>query len=838
MSNLFNILFVPISLIMAALTSLTNILLKIFGKLINKIINRFAKNTNDVGYFDSYFKNHPDPLLRGDLHSAALKLYPKERFPTFYKKIHADLRKHVVVDGRIRGSSLLPAYTLPQAYISNELVSESKQTAMRSGLLVFLLSFLVISIAACFYLFSNFGANVPTFELPKNVDDWGGMYPNYVFLNMLMVYSTSVVSLLSQLFASLSLSIALVIAPVAIVATLLGLVTFWGSWRYLIFKSMDKQAEPLRRETKESVVRWKFRYEQRQLEDEAYLAQLNEVERVGEREEDLITIGSATGHFNFRGLLTGPRQNQKLKMAISDLFQNTIVLGGTGSGKTRTILLPMITQLIKQQDKRDLSLYVTDAKAVLWQDVVAIAQKMGKQVQILGVQENELGVDLLDGISPSFAADQIKSVMRQNGGASADSFWPDMASNMIRHVFTVLLAWERTKGGLEYARASAERPYSLVSAYKLALDAAYIDGWMRQIESDILDCIENDFQAIADLAKSDLFASLRYLRLTWPTIAKDTRSGIESNITNALGSFESDVRLREKFASGEKADINISELWGNKITCVNLPDSELGNAGKIINVFLKTLLFSEAKRRQAANPDIAQVQQLAFVADEYQSLITADVSGISDATFPNISRSTGLFYIVATQGVVGLEQAIGQHAAANFMNNMRNKIFLQIEESATMNFAKMLAGKTMRFHSYSSDHHESFESMKRENGFDPLLLGSAKLTKDVQDKAGLITGIIRSCGKFNLSAVRKMFVFNSSISIFQLPQNGQNDYRAEANRIDDKNADYMKSGNEMVDVLTDSDLVQMGRTHAYCFIWRSGHSRQDLVKLTDISQIN
>ncbi len=406
---------------------------------------------------------------------------------------------------------------------------------------------------------------------------------------------------------------------------------------------------------------------------------------------------------------------------------------------------------------------------------------------------------------------------------------------MMRHVFTVLRAWERTAGGITYAESSSERPYSLVSAYRLALDAQNVNGWMKQIEDDILNCVENENESILDFAKSDMYASLHYLRSVWPMIAKDTRSGIESNITNALGNFEADVRLREKFASGEKADITVGEFWGNKITCVNLPDSELGNAGKIINVFLKTLLFNEAKRRQAADPDIASKQQLAFVADEYQSLITADVSGISDATFPNISRSTGLFYIVATQGIVGLEQAIGQHAAANFMNNMRNKIFLQIEESATMNFAKMLAGKTMRFQSFSGDHHESFESMRRESGFDPVLRGAAVLQSAVSERAGLMTGLINSFGKFELSDVRKMFVFEGSTRMFGMP-NRNDDSRAEGNRVEDKNSDYMKSGNEMSDVLSDSDLVQMGRTHAYCFIWRSGHSRQDIVRLTDISQ--
>lgn len=779
-NTIARLLRMPFDALMALINPLTVVAQKVFGKLIDKLLQRFY-DVNKVGYFDDYFKNHENPLLRGDLHAAALNMYPKSRFPTFYKMIADDLRKHIVVDGRIRGSGYLPAYTLPQSYISDQLVHDSKQAAMKSGFLILIVSFLAITLVASFNLFENvLSAAMLTYELPASADDWG-MFPVAIAFQKGLLYSSSFLAIAAKLFASLSVAVALVVLPAAAVAGMLGVITFWGSWRYLIFKSMDDYAAPLRRETKESIVRWKHRFEQRELEEQAYLAQLNEVERVGEKEDDLVTIGEATGHFNFRGLLTGPRQNQKMKVAISDLFLNTIVLGGTGSGKTRTILLPVITQLIKQQDKQDLSLYVTDAKAVLWNDVAAIAKKLGKPIQVIGVGENEFGVDLLDGISPSFASDLIKPVMRQLGGAAGDSFWPDMASNMMRHVFTVLRAWERTTGGLHYAESSSERPYSLVSAYRLALDAQNIDGWMKQIEADILNCIENDFAAISDLAKSDLYASLRYLRSTWPMIAKDTRSGIESNITNALGNFEADVRLREKFASGEKVDITIDECWGNKITCVNLPDSELGNAGKIINVFLKTLLFNKAKLRQSIDPDIAAKQQLAFVADEYQSLITADVSGISDATFPNISRSTGLFYIVATQGIVGLEQAIGQHAAANFMNNMRNKIFLQIEESATMNFAKMLAGKTMRFQSYDGGHHESFESMRRESGFDPVLRGAARLERAVSEKAGLLTGLFNSFGEFQLSVVRKMFEYDG----FNIPtlfnQNRDDDQRSEMN---------------------------------------------------------
>lgn len=119
-------------------------------------------------------------------------------------------------------------------------------------------------------------------------------------------------------------------------------------------------------------------------------------------------------------------------------------------------------------------------------------------------------------------------------------------------------------------------------------------------------------------------------------------------------------------------------------------------------------------------------------------------------------------------------------------------------------------------------------------GFDPVLRGAAVLERRVSERAGLMTGLMNSMGKFELNEVRKMFVFTGRT--FNMFNPSDTSGRSESNRIEDKNSDYMKSGNEMTDVLSDSDLVQMGRTHAYCFIWRSGHSRQDIVRLTDISQ--
>lgn len=828
-SFLMSTVLLPVRIIAAFLKPVTDAADMLLRPIINRILAKTGIS-NNVGFFDGYFAGHEDPLLRGDLPAAAEKEWPREKHPTFYRRIPDDLRKPVIVDGRIRGSSRMPIDVLPPVGITQDLVNESKGVAAWSGLKWFLIALVVGLGMSWFTAFSPLASfALPEWVRPAGVDFWSASDLEWQQKTDQAVTWTLY---LGQLLAVLTVGLIVTTWTSAVLAVSLGFSVFWSSWRKLIFRAADEHAEVIRAEAKEATVRWKQRFEMRELEESAYIAQLDEVDRV---QSPTIEIGEATGLFNFRGALTGPRQKTKIKLALEDLFQNTIVLGGTGSGKTFAAMEPVAAQLIQLQDQRDISLYVTDSKGVLWQDIKRIADKLGKgdRVQVIGVGAGEKGIDILDGLEPGFAADVIKSVMRQMGGTAGDSFWPDLAHNMCVHVLKVLQAWELTPEGINFGFETGERPYSLVHLYEFAMKAkdSGKESVMAKIEGDILNCLANDPEQLGTLAGVDLFASLEYLRVTWPTMAADTRSGIEANITNALGLFASNMALRRQFASGEASDLTIDDMWGRKITLVNLPRS-LGNAGRIVNVMLKSLLFNRALERQAADPKIRDKQQLGFLADEFQSLITADISaGFTDSSFPNECRSTGLFYFVATQGIRALQQAVGEDSALNFMNNMRNKIFLQIEEQATMAYAQQLAGKALRFLVFDNADHESVEAMRRETGQDPALLGSAVLTKDVKKSAG-IWALFSAWRKFKFDGLKRKFGETGSMSVGDMfnPEVSKtianNDKRAE-----DKHSDWMKSGNEAQDILSTSDLMQMGRTHAYMCITRGGHLRQDLIKL-------
>jgi type IV secretory pathway TraG/TraD family ATPase VirD4 len=82
---------------------------------------------------------------------------------------------------------------------------------------------------------------------------------------------------------------------------------------------------------------------------------------------------------------------------------------------------------------------------------------------------------------------------------------------------------------------------------------------------------------------------------------------------------------------------------------------------------------------------------------------------LSDATFWNVARSSGLVGIFATQTIAALEQALGSEAAANFLQQARSKIFFRSEDRSTVEYACWCAGEYERDRVYEDGLFESID---------------------------------------------------------------------------------------------------------------------------------
>lgn len=828
----------------------------VWSKLTDQSLDRF---------FDRCFRNSEDELLRGDIEAVARQHYPEGKFPHLYRKdIPEDLQRPLVVDGRLpNGAS--PAALAP-AFIDTVLVGQAYRRAALAGVFWLIVGMLAWNPQ------SYFGETLKsaieqsearTFDYQARQRADGEQNGNLPYLTMGVQLREDVWDLdslnrkaseqadLQRKVIESRRDAILSSAPSGTITVLLfSFLVFLGTWRGLVRDAAQQKIEPLRRQNKEAIIAWKYRIPERDVQYRAYMAQLTVV-----REFDnspLIEIGRASGMFRFRGQLSAPEQGQPVRMSLMDMMQHLLLLGGTGEGKTRSIILPVVKQLLAlratyaaEAKPRAISFYCTDGKAVLWRDIKNAAEKAGQgaDVRVIGCNEaaGEYGVDLLDGVDPQLLADIIRSVMRQTkGGEGGDSsFWPDMAADLLRNCATIARAWECTDDGLALVGKTGERIYSLVMIYQLAVD----DELQERAVRAVLDAIEDPAQwpYVAEYAGAELMDAIRYVRSQWLRLADATKTGITANVTNAMAPFASNVKLRGAFATGRGQHLmKISDAWG-AICLVNVSSLEYGIAGRIVNVMLKTLLYTEARKREMATPEIALGEKLLFVADEFQDLITADVAGMSDSNFWNVARSTGTIGFVSTQGMASLEQAVGRIAADNFALQMRSKIFLRVEDPATMEYAKKLAGKTLRSYTFESDRYESFEALVREQGINPLESGPARIVELPNNYLSALASGWFQVHKASLPISFETWRAAVDVDLRFVPSGTLGKPAGEESilsarqaaywRQEDKALAYMSDGNHEADVLRDEDMIGMGRAHAYVYLQRAGATRQDLLEI-------
>lgn len=806
------------------------------------------------GFFNRIFRNSKRDLLRGDLMAYAARRWPKERFPHLWMVgIPEDIKRPLVVDGRlIDGSS--PASVMAPNFVDTILVGQAFRRAVLAGLFWAFVGLLAWH--PQMYLGKMIGEGIggaarPMQSQPPHNDNrrvqgaelqedaWDFETVNTKMAEQQVLQEKVLQARHDSIMAS---------APGGFfTAVLFGFLVFFGTWRGLVQAAAQQRVEPLRRQQKESIVRWKYRLDQREVEYKAYLAQLKTAMEWDKTE--LIEIGKASGMFRFRGQLGAPAQGQALRYTLQDMGQHTLILGGTGEGKTRSIIVPAVKQIlairkrkIDAGETRAISIYGTDGKAVLWRDIKQAAEEMGQgdDVRVIGCRfaQGEYGVDLLDGVEPQLVADIIRSVARQTKGESGgDSFWPDMASEVLRNCSVIARAAECTKWGVDMANNTNERLYSLVFIYQLALDPELQLQAIGAIQESYSD--ERFLPALKEFITPELTYAVRYMSSQWETMASDTKTGIIANITQIMAPFASNMALRSSFASGTGEKLmSMAEAWG-RICLVNVSSLEYGIAGRIVNVFLKTLLYTEARKREMADPSIGYREKILFTADEFQDLITADVAGMSDANFWNVARSSGVIGFVSTQGMASLEQAIGRVSSENFALQMRNKIILRVEDPGTMEYAKKLAGKALRSYTFESHRHESYDSMVRETGHDPMQAGPARIIELPDNYIGALASGWLQVHKASLPLSFDTWKSVVEVDLRFVPASGfsgrDNSHLAAEQqaywRAEDKSLAYMADGNHEGDVLRDEDLISMGRAHAYVYLQRAGATRQDLVEI-------
>ncbi len=768
---------------------------------------------------DTFFARSRNPLLRGDLLAYAEQEYPNDIFPTAWKDIPDDVRHELVWDGRLLNGRRVAE--LAKAKITDEVVGTA---LVRSGVHALALTLLITSVPLYLMamdggrgLLGLFGAHTP---FPSWAWDNGAILP---------VIAWGLLTVIERFMFLLQVA----------VMTGLGLIAFPLFWFFAFAAAMNSAwntaSATMRVATRDSEVAWKTNFLGRQNQYKAYC---REVENACYRLKDqpIIPVGEATGLIRGRGDMEAPNRGQTVCYDGESIRQHTLILGGTGSGKTRLVIRPLFRRIMEAKwgEGHRIGAYVTDGKGTLWRDLEAVVAHRKEDIAILGTHPDHYGLDLCQGMTPLEISTTFKAVAGQINGETKDSFWPESASLLLMHSAALARALQLSGAVREKWRATRRcLPYSLVGIAQIASNETLIKECFQNFAdfARTLDDDETDDETTAIMTAAD--QSIEWLKGAHMTLGDTTKGSIIANVSSVLGKLSGAPDITARFCSGafeKKKTVDVDHALQGGILFIAIGETEHGMAGKVVNCWLKTRLYILAKRRLLTDPEGCRNTSCALVADEFQMLAT--VGPDTDTTFWNIARETGVFMVAATQSVAALNQAIGEHATNNLMNLLRSKIILKTEERSTLDYAKALAGEVARGWEYEPDFYatQSVRELEIGNGGRPhVSVGGFQGLYPITFTASTEQAAPYSAGHLTAMWQRASNpVGNGTVDTGDGGES-QNRQSMAAREEDQNRATY--TGSLQMRPKIDTDELLVGSGMAFAIIQRAGGDRMDVIDL-------
>lgn len=383
------------------------------------------------------------------------------------------------------------------------------------------------------------------------------------------------------------------------------------------------------------------------------------------KKTDWLTIGRSMGWLDKHA--RGLAKNQNIGFELEDLCQNFVCFGGTGSGKTSRFMYPMLFKLLNNYQNQNIGGLIFDVKGDFGKNVNQIFDYTKKKVLRIGLNSNNK-FNILKGISPELSSTYLKSIFYISGAKSSDSFLIDSAVELCKNSLGIL---SQVKGA-----------YTLNSLYLFILNDNY--------RKDILAKADSGAKLLNDREKRIFETYKSYYTEIFEKNEDRFKTSIKSTIAQALSNFQH-PDLVDCFSNPNAENINLEKIFNGEVFIIDLPLSTWGSGAKLIYTLIKLRFFSLVQNR----PNVNDETPVFFMCDEYQELISANQSDLSDLNFWDKSRSARCIGIVSCKSISSLNAALNNDYLANsILQNFRQKFVFNTEDNDTIKYFQDLLGST------------------------------------------------------------------------------------------------------------------------------------------------
>ena len=428
---------------------------------------------------------------------------------------------------------------------------------------------------------------------------------------------------------------------------------------------------------------------------------LNEVQTVNN--------GTITTHLSNDMSATFLKLSKTDNLSLRQAFQNFIIFGDPGSGKSVGVMANIITSYFNF----GFGLIATVFKEEEVNNILSIAEKYNRMDDVIILSPaNRWCCNILQDEYNSTKS--IKSVLEvitkvnniiQGGGSSASGdhqFWLDQAQEMFEAALRLvilkgvenLVLSEIEKvilNGIKKASNDSQEPKVDEQADAI-LDQYYDLAFDKIVE--INDKLQNDsvfgserFEIEED--RDGLLDALKYWQEIIPQVSQKQIQSVMTVVKSLFSRVKNGAIEKLLFADSndiEKAKtdnfyMDFTLTRKGKIIILNYPKEKYKETGALFQKIAKVIWMDSMQRNKEGQPSV-------LFSDEYQ-----EFASDYDTQFLSISRSYRVSLLLATQNIPSLKSVFNENKTDKFLANIQTKIFNKTTDISTIDYCQRLVGK-------------------------------------------------------------------------------------------------------------------------------------------------
>lgn len=362
---------------------------------------------------------------------------------------------------------------------------------------------------------------------------------------------------------------------------------------------------------------------------------------VKDKKEDILDVENK--------VYLGSDENNKPVYIVKDgLYQNILITGSIGSGKTSSA----VTNILDYFLKNNIYGLILDVKGNYINTVNKVAEKYSKKGKVITISlDSNFYYNPLDkpDVTPLQLAHTVRKVLTLiSDNNTSDTYWLDKVETYIKDFITLIRVYDKF--------------VTFSEVHKLAIDKEYLNNRIDEIKNVI---IKNNY---TDDKLFEINTSLSNLKNEYLKLDERTSSIIRSEITRITDAFVSNYNIHKKFCSkSDKLDFSSDNIY---VLSINIAENK--KIAKIISTYLK-LDF----QRQILNYNL---KNTFFICDEFQ-----EFCNLEDSNFFSLSREFKCINVISMQSYISLSNSLNNaNAAKVIIQNLVNKIWFRNDDVYTV----------------------------------------------------------------------------------------------------------------------------------------------------------